>query len=420
MTGLGPWFHGGVVIDLSPPARTGAPRREGLHRLVPPVVAWLTGNLVTWLIATRSAAGDGTKVAYWSTAGRRRWDSEHYLAIAKTGYEMFWCRDRYADFPDVMCGNVAWFPGYPMAVRAVSATGLSYELSAVLVAEASLLGTFAMLWHLLGARLTWASGLTLAIGVVFPGAIYFHAMFPIATGTLALLVCVAGVKRGSWGIAAAGGFTAASCHLVGAVAVGMLLLSALFAWQRDAWRVRIAKALASAAIAGCGVLWAKWLMWQATGRWDAYEALQKSSYQQSGVRQPFDEMRNAYDFPFGDWYRPQGPLPWLVEHSLGAHRSQLWLNVIFFLLVVATAVVLLVRHRRLGPDAWAALVLTVAIFLLPFFAGAEMSWYRNHAQMFVGLVLVHRMSRWIQVPLLALCSVQYALLASMFFAGVLV
>lgn len=27
----------------------------------------------------------------------------------------------------------------------------------------------------------------------------------------------------------------------------------------------------AATLAGCGVLWAKWLMWQATGRWDAYE-----------------------------------------------------------------------------------------------------------------------------------------------------
>ncbi|WP_030873065.1 hypothetical protein [Streptomyces sp. NRRL F-2747] len=391
-----------------------------LHGLLPPVVAWLVADLITWLVAKASVAGDGSKVAFWSTAGRRRWDSEHYLSIAKTGYEMFRCRDRYPDFPDVVCGNVAWFPGYPMLVRAVSASGLSYEISAVVVTEACLFGSFAVLWHVLGARLGWATGLTLAIGVVFPGGIYFHAMFPIAAGTLALLVCVAGVKRGSWVLAAAGGFMAAACHLVGAVAVGMLLLSALFAWQRDGWPVRLAKAGASAAIAGCGLLWAKWLMWQATGRWDAYETIQESSYGQSGVRQPFEEMRHSYDFPFGDWYRPHGSLPWLVEHSLGAHRGQLWLNAVFLLLVVATAVVRLFRNRRLGAAEWAALVLTAAIFLVPFFAGAEMSWYRNHAQMFVGLVLVPYMSRWVQVPLLAFCSVQYCLLGSMFFAGVLV
>ncbi|WP_405487523.1 hypothetical protein [Streptomyces sp. NBC_00096] len=393
---------------------------EGRRRLLSPAVAWLIANLVTWLVAKASVAGDGSKVAYWSTGGRRRWDSEHYLSIAKTGYEMFRCRERYPDFRDVMCGNVAWFPGYPMAVRAISSTGFSFEISAVLVTEASLFGMFAVLWWLLGSRLTWSTGLTLAIGAVFPGGVYFHAMFPVAAGTLALLVCIAGVKRGSWAIAGAGGFVATSCYPVGAVAVGMLLLSAFFAWQGDTWPVRCAKAMSSAALAGCGMLWARWLMWQATDRWNAYEVIQRASYGQGDVRQPFDEMVKSYAIPFSDWYRPKGHLPWLVEHALAAHRVQLWLNGAFVLLVLATAAVLLVRNRRLDVAEWAALILTVAVFFLPFVAGAEMSWYRNHAQMFVGLVLVGRMSRWVQVPLLACCSAQYALLGAMFFSGVLV
>ncbi|MFJ4776161.1 hypothetical protein [Streptomyces sp. NPDC088762] len=400
---------------------TARPARRGRRRdVLPPVVAWLAANLLTWMVAKESVAGDGSKVAFWSTAGRHRWDSGHYLSIARTGYEMFRCRDRYANFPDVMCGNAAWFPAYPMAVRAVSATGLSYEPAAVVVTELSLFGMFAVLWWLLGARLTWATGLTLAIGTVFPGGIYFHAMFPIAAGTLGLLVCIAGVKRGSWAIAAAGGFVAVSSHLVGAVAVGMLLLSALFAWQRDTWPVRIAKAVATAALAGCGVLWAKWMAWQATGHWDAYEIIQRSSYGQGDLRQPFDEMRKAYAFPFSDWYKPQGHLSWLMEHSLAAHRPQLWLNTAFVLLVLATAAVRLVRNHRLDVEEWAALILTVGIFLLPFFAGAEKSWYRNHAQMFVGLIWVRHMPRWVQVPLLVCCAMQYALLGAMFFAGVLV
>lgn len=265
-----------------------------------------------------------------------------------------------------------------------------------------------------------AAGIPSTTCPVFPGGIYFHAVFPIATGTLALLVCIVGVKRGSWGMAAAGGFVAASCHPVGAAAVGMLLLSAFFAWHRDTWPMRFAKAGLSATLAGCGVLWATWLMWQATGSWDAYETIQKSSYKQGGLRQPFGEMRNAYDFPFSYWYRPKGHLPWLVEHGLTAHRTQFWVNTAFVVLVVATAAVQLVRNRRLKTEEWAALVLTAAIFLLPFFAGAEMSWYRNHAQMFVGLILVRNMSRWIQVPLLVFCSIQYALLGAMFFSGVLV
>lgn len=394
--------------------------REWRPALLPPVVAWLVANIITWLVAKASVAGDGSKIAYWSTGGRRRWDSEHYLSIAKAGYEMFRCRDRYPDFRDVMCGNVAWFPGYPMSIRVLSSTGLSYEISAVVVTEASLLGMFAVLWWLLGARLSWATGLTLAIGAVFPGGIYLHAIFPISTGTLALLACIVGVKRSSWVIAGAAGFVAAACYPVGTAAVGMLLLSAFFAWQRDRWLIRFAKAGLSAVLAGSGALWSKWLMWQATGRWNSYEVMQKSSYGQGDLRQPFDEMRKFYDFPFSDWYRPKGQLTWLVEHSLAAHKPQLWLNSVFMLLILSMVAIQLTRRRRLEVEEWAAFVLTVAIFFAPFFAGAQMSWYRNHAQMFVGLVLVARMPRWVQVPLLALCALQYVFLGAMFFAGVLV
>ncbi|RSS79281.1 hypothetical protein [Streptomyces sp. WAC06614] len=402
------------------PCPAGAVPRARLRTLWPPVAAWLVANLVTWLVAEASVAGDGSAVRYWSTAGRRRWDSEHYLSIARSGYEMFRCRERYPDFPDIVCGNVAWFPGYPMVVRAGSATGLSYEVVAVLVTELCLLGMFAVLWWLLGARLTWATGLTLAIGTVFPGGVYFHAVFPLATVTLALLVCVAGVRRGAWGLAAAGGFVASASHPIGAVAVGMLLLSAGFAWREDPWPLRIAKAGASAALAGCGLLWTRWLMWQATGRWDAYDVIQRSSYGQGAVRQPFAELVKAYGVPFGDWYRPDGQLTWLVAHSLAAHRVQLWLNVSFVLLVVLTAAVRLVRHRGLDVAEWAAAILTAGVFLAPFLGGAQMSWYRTHAAMFVGLVLVRRMPRWVQGALLAVCAVRYAFLGAMFFAGVLV
>ncbi|MFD7625918.1 hypothetical protein ACFV7Q_07710 [Streptomyces sp. NPDC059851] len=388
--------------------------------LLPPLAAWLVSNLVTWLVAGASVAGDGSAVSYWSTGSRRRWDSEHYLSIARTGYEMFWCRERHPDFPDVVCGNVAWFPGYPMAVRALTATGLPYEVSAVVVTEAALFGAFAVLWWLLGARTTPSTGLTLAIAAVFPGGIYLHAMFPIALGTLALLVSIAGVARGSWAMAAAGGFVAAACHFVGTAAVGMLLLSALFAWHGDRRPVRFAKAGLSAAVAACGVLWAKWLMWQATGHWDAYETIQAISYGQGSLRQPFAEMAKAYDFPFRSWQLSEGQMTWLVEQGLAAHRPQFWLNAAFVLLVVAAAALRLVRDRRLDVAEWAALTLTVAIYMLPFFAGAEMSWYRNHAQMFVGLVLVKNLPRWVQALLLLCCLVQYALLGAMFFTGALV
>lgn len=385
----------------------------------PPVLAWLGASLLTWLVARAS------DVTYWSVAGRERWDSAHYLSISRDGYEMFNCWDRpgYAEagFRDVICGNVAWFPGYPMVVRIFSATGLSYDAAAIVVSELALLGMFVALWYLLGAKLTWATGLTLAMGAVFPGGVYYHAVFPIALGTLALMVAVIGVKRGSWAIAAAGGFVAAACHLVGAVVVGMLLLSVFFAWQADSPRVRAAKAFGSAAIAAAGVLWAKWVMWKATGHWDAYERINESSYSQGDLQNPFTELREAYHYPFQDLYfHPTGAEGWLVRHSLEAHHWQLWINCGLVAVIVVATAARFFRDRRLETEEWAALLLLGAIFVIPFFAGALMSWYRNHAQMFVALVLVRSLPRWLQVPILVALAVQYVFLAGMFFAGVLV
>ncbi len=388
-------------------------RREALVRALPPVTAWLAANLLTWAVA---AASD---VSWWSTASRRRWDSEHYLSIANTGYEMFRCRDRYDNFPDVVCGNVAWFPAYPMAIRAFTALGLSPEVAAVAVSEVALLAMFGVLWWLLGGRLTPASGLTLAVGVVFPGGIYFHAIFPVALLALALLVCLAGIRTERWWLSALAGFVAVGAHPVGITVVGMLALSPLFAWQRSRWPMRLAQGLGAAIVSAAGWLWVHWFMWRATGHWDAFETIERVSYGQHGLRNPVDELRAAYDVPFREFYQP-GTHTWLVRHSLSAHHTELWLNAAVFGVVVAVMAYRAVRDRGLEPVEWAALLLTGAIVLMPFVAGAVSSWYRNHAEAFVALVLVHRLPRWLQVVVVLACAVQYALLAAMFFSGILV
>lgn len=381
---------------------------------LPPALGWLASSLITWAVAASS------DVSYWSTAGRWRWDSEHYLSISTSGYEMFRCRDRYANFPDVLCGNVAWFPGYPVLLRPLTWTGLSYDAAGVVVSELALLGMFVVLWMLLGARLTWANGLTLALGTVFLGGVYFHAIFPISLLTLALMLSVLAVTRGWWWLAALSGFVATAAHPAGAVVLGMLALSWLFGWQDDDRRARIAKAAGAAAVAGFGLLWVRWLMWRATGRWDAYDAIQASSYGQGGVRNPFAAARDFFTMPFADYYAKDRDLSWLVEHSLAAHQAQLWVNTAFVVLVLGFTLHRLVRDRRLEPLEWAAVVITGAAFVVPFLAGATMSWYRAHALLFVALILVARLPRWVQFVLLLVCAIQYARLTSMFFAGVLV
>lgn len=199
-----------VMVPARPASATRSSRQERAKRLLPvPLAAYLASTLLAW--ATAALSGE----EFWSLAARERWDSVHYLSIASRGYEMFRCRERYPKFPDVWCGNTAWFPGYPMVTRVVSWTGLPVDVSAVLVTELCLVAVFVLLWHLLGARLTPGTGAAMALAVVFPGAIYFHAVFPVTLGALGLLICVLGIQRESLPYAGVGAWIAFSTHLVG-------------------------------------------------------------------------------------------------------------------------------------------------------------------------------------------------------------
>jgi hypothetical protein len=378
-----------------------------------PLTAYVASTLLTWLTAGLSGE------RYWSLAARQRWDSQHYLSIASSGYEMFRCRERYPNFPDVWCGNAAWFPGYPAAVRMVSWTGLSVEVSAVVVTELCLLGVFVLLWHLLGARLTATTGLAMTLAVVFPGAIYFHAIFPVTMGALGLLLSLLGVMRERWWLAGLGAFIAFSTHLVGAVAPIMLVLSVGFAWRSSAQPIRMAKGLGAAALGAAAYPILAVSQYRATGRWDAYWEHQRDSYGQGGFVDPLEQVGRFFHTPFSSWYPGKAEDTWLVRHAIQAHSTQLVIN-----LALATVILTLVVSRALSHDLvpWeiAAALLAAGVFATPFLSGAETSWYRIHCLGVVAVPLLRKAPVWVLLPIVVPCAEQYLLLGAMWYGGTLV
>jgi hypothetical protein len=407
-----------VLADAEP--TTGTTTAGGLgswdrakRLLTVPLVAYLASTLLTWL--TASLSGE----TYWSLAARRRWDSEQYLSIASTGYEMFRCRERYPNVRDVWCGNTAWFPGYPAAVRIVSWTGLSVEVSAVLVTELCLIGVFVLLWQLLGVQLTPTTGLAMTLAVVFPGGIYFHAIFPITMGALGLLLCLLGVKREWWSLAGVGAYVAFSTHLVGAVAPIMLVLSVGFAWRSSAWPVRVAKGLGAAALGAAAYPILAVSQYRATGRWDAFWEHQRDAYGQSGFTDPLDQVEVFFDTPFSTWYPGEAEDTWLVRHATEAHSTQLVIN-----LALAAVILALVVWRALQGDLvpWeiAAALLAAGAFATPFLSGADTSWYRNHCLCVVAVPLLRKARAWMLLPIVLRCAEQYLFLGAMWYGGSLV
>jgi hypothetical protein len=407
-----------AVSDPEPTTDTatiGGPASSEVARrwLTVPLAAYVASTLLTWLTADLSGE------RYWSLAARRRWDSEHYLSIASAGYEMFRCQDRYPDFPDVWCGNTAWFPGYPAAAGMASWTGLSVEISAVLVTELCLIGVFVLLWHLLGARLTATTALAMTLAVVFPGAIYFHAIFPITMGALGLLLCVLGVKREWWWLAGVGAYVAFSTHLIGAVAPIMLLFSVGFAWRSSPWPIRVGKGLAAAALGASAYLILAVPQYRATGRWDAYWEHQRDAYGQGGFTDPLRQVEVFFQTPFSSWYPGEAEDTWLVRHATEAHSTQLVINLVLAAMILAV-VLWRALHRDL--EAWeiAAVLLAAGVFAMPFLAGAETSWYRNHGLVVAAVPVLRKAPFWLLLPIVLRCAEQYLFLGAMWYSGTLV
>jgi len=110
----------------------------------------------------------------FSAAPWLRWDSYHYLSIAKNGYTAQAC-------DDFICGNTGWFPLYPAIIRLVAAAGLSYSFSAVFISVAALVASSEILSRLIQRR--WSTLYVALAFVILPGGIYQVSAFPISIAT---------------------------------------------------------------------------------------------------------------------------------------------------------------------------------------------------------------------------------------------
>ena len=93
--------------------------------LAPPLAVWAAAA-GTVVIAAAVFGYDPFDSSTWA-----RWDSVHYEAIARDGYDLDHCRVAYP--PDDWCGDAGWFPAYPWLVGALHRLGLPLQGTAVVV-----------------------------------------------------------------------------------------------------------------------------------------------------------------------------------------------------------------------------------------------------------------------------------------------
>ena len=265
-------------------------RLPGERRLdgtwLPPLLVWGCAAIAVALVAVANGY-DPTESATWF-----RWDSRHYLDIARDGYQLYPCPAGFA--PGSWCGDAGWFPGYPWLVAALGRVGLDLAVAAVLLAWLFTALTLALLWStFLERRATDAAVLTLLYAAVAPGQIYGYAIFPmsmLALFTVGHLWCL---HRGRFIAAGCAGAFAAAAYPLGVLLVPVsavwLLAETAVPLRERLRRVAWASGLTAGGAAAMAVA-----QRIETGRWNAYFLVQ-DKYDHEFVS-PFDALRAVVSF----------------------------------------------------------------------------------------------------------------------------
>jgi hypothetical protein len=246
---------------------------------------------------------------------------------------------------------------------------------------------------------------------MFPGQVYFAALFPISLVTFAVLLCIWLATRTSFATRATAvrtsvaGVVAGLAYPLAAAAAPALLVAAVLARTR---RARTNMLIAATAIIGGFALVLGYAQ-LTVGKWNAYFISERQEY---GVR-------------------THNPLVLLTSryHQLLHPSSSTWRTItqqgaLATLLVVVAIVVtvpVLVRARRSADLTDLALLGTACIaWLIPYVGGGQLSMYRSEACLIVLVPLLRRLPVWVIAALACAAAVIAYKMAPLFFSGVLI
>lgn len=292
-----------------------------------------------------------------------RWDSVRYLSIATQGYFI------EEENGHVVDGNVAWFPGYPVAIRALHAFGLQAPRAGRLLSAAAALSLLLVIWNLLLLETAPDQRpLLLFLAAFFPGFVYYHAVFPISL-TATFMVCgLALAARGRFLGAGACGALTAFTYSTGALVLPGLALAALL-YPGLAWRRRVLALLQGAGLTALGFIAALAYEHRAVA-WTAFSRMQ-SDYYGSGLHEPLAN------------------LAWKTRHVWAREfQPELIIDtqtLVVALVVVAAAVMAWVHRRTVDRLDLLLLVSGLAFWVAPHVVSRSVSAYRSEA-LLVGLL----------------------------------
>jgi hypothetical protein len=404
-----------TAIQLRPPVALTAARkavraraRNALPLLGPPFAAFVVG----WtLIASRAPQG---WTSVFDPATFNHWDADQYLSIAEHGYRASAQCHITPAFP--FCGNVTWFPGYPGLIRVLAATHVGYPAAALVIAWICWYLTLLMVWVLSADRAIrggTARGVAcLALAAVFPGQVYFAALFPISLVTFAVLLCIWLATRTSRASqtttvvrTSIAGVVAGLAYPLAFAAVPALIVGALVTRSRQRRTVMLSGAVA--VVTGFGLVLAYAQL--RVGMWNAYFITEQHEYG-VGAHNPLTLLMARYHqhvHPLSSWFR--------TVTEQGALAT----------LLVAVAIVVtlpaLVRARRAANLTDLALLGTACIaWLIPYVGAGGLSIYRSEACLIVLVPVMRRLPVWAIAAAACAAAVVAFNMAPLFFSNALI
>lgn len=351
----------------------------------PPLLAWAAALASLWVIAL--AVGHDP----WVSSTWVRWDSHHYLTIARDGYEIHRCDRGW-------CGNTAWFPGYPWAVAALHALHLPLLGSAVAVAWAFAAAALVLLWHtFLRGAAALAAGLGLAYAAWAPGQVFDYAVFPLSMLFFFTVLFLRFLSTGRWALAGLAGAGAVLAYPIG---IALAVVAAVWA-LRAPRRVRAAAWIVPMPLA---LLVVFAVMRVQAGRWSAFFDVQRTY--DHGFRDPLGVVWNA-------WLLVQRT-PAVTQDYVGAWQTLVVTALLF-------AVLLQAAWRRRIPSRVDALFLlwACAAWALPL-TQDHLSTWRSQAALAPLAVLVGRLPWPIAVAAVGAAMGVSVPMANLFFTGRLI
>jgi hypothetical protein len=373
-----------------PHAASSSNVRDWAWRLGPPLIAFLFAR-VRLFQAAHYARIDGLTAQAYS-----RWDSAHYLSIARSGYEYFSCARLPGYNPAEHCGNAGWLPGFPLLLRALSALHIEPVLAGAIIAAMFALATLILLWNgFLGPQPTAAGLLTLVLAAFFPGHVYEHALFPISVCAFFQLLSLRLYLDSRFLAAGIAGAAAAFSYSSSIFLAGVLGLHLLLCFERPFWR-RVGAGIASSGVVALGFVAFLVVLHFQVEHWNAYFLVQAK-------------------YKFG--VNP----PWQV-FAKNVHRAFFEAQATQTLFVAGLAITLLwgaSRTPRRAVDGLLAIFLLV-YWLVPLTLGGQLSIYRAEAVLLPAVPLAAKLP----LPVLVVVTLGAVYIASkmdvLFFSGALV